>query len=238
MTIGVCATKTTPFQDVAKESYYYDAVNWAVEQGITEGMGDGLFAPGNSCTRAQVVTFLWRHAGKPQPNGNSAAFTDVEPGTWYSDPVAWAVAQGITDGMGEGKFAPDGTCTRGQIVTFLWRYAGKPTVTGAENPFTDVEEGKWYSEAVLWAVSEGITNGVSDTSFAPNDSCTRGQVVTFLYRYDQSLQTEEEFTESTPAETKPVETKPVETDPPETESAETETTTTPPSVGDDGLGWG
>lgn len=181
MGTAVSATQTDSFTDVPADAFYYDAVNWAVEQNITQGMGAGQFRPGATCNRAQVVTFLWRLDGKPATAGENI-FTDVEIDSWYDDAVMWAVEQNITNGIGGSLFQPDGTCNRAQIVTFLWRYAGKPSAN-AENPFTDVEEGSWYADAVAWAVENGITTGLSQTSFGPNEPCNRAQVVTFLYRY-------------------------------------------------------
>lgn len=175
------AAEETAFTDVRKGAYYYDAVLWAVEQDITQGMGGSLFQPEGNCSRAQVVTFLWRLAGKPAAKANTT-FTDVPAGKWYADAVAWAVEQDITQGMGGGLFQPDGNCSRAQIVTFLWRYAGKPAAD-TKTPFTDVPAGKWYADAVAWAVEEDITKGITATTFCPDDTCNRGQVVTFLYRY-------------------------------------------------------
>ena len=172
----------TPFADVARDAYYFRPVLWAVEQGITAGTGTYTFSPDDSCTRAQVVTFLWRSAGSPAPSGSASPFTDVQPGSYYYNAVLWAVEQGITSGTGADTFSPNDICTRGQVVTFLWRFAGSPTVYSASNPFGDVSGSDYYYAAVRWAVKNGITSGVSNTRFAPNDQCTRGQVVTFLYR--------------------------------------------------------
>lgn len=213
------------FDDVAQDAYYFDAVNWAVEQEITQGMGDGLFVPDATCTRAQVVTFLWRLAGTPTPQPPKFMFTDVAVGSWYDEAVLWAVENKVTDGMGEGIFLPDGTCTRSQIVTFLWKYAGKPSAD-AQNPFSDVAEDAWYAEAVLWAVDRGITTGLSETTFGPDAPCTRGQIVTFLYRY-AGIE-DEQPAETEPVETEPNETEPAVTEPIETEPAETEPTQTEP----------
>ena len=211
------------FADVADDAYYFDAVDWAVESGITEGMGDGLFAPDATCTRAQVVTFLWRLDGETLPTSGENSFTDVAAGSWYADAVLWAVEQKVTDGMGDGIFLPDGTCTRAQIVTFLWKYAGKPAADSAENPFTDVNGDDWYAEAVAWAVDRGITTGLTESTFGPEEPCTRAQIVTFLYRYANAE-------EETPPVTEPVETEPVETEPAVTEPAETEPAVTEPTV--------
>lgn len=171
------------FADVPEDAFYYDAVNWAVEEGITNGLTETAFGPGEKCNRAQVVTFLWRLDGMPAASGENT-FSDVADGSWYADAVLWAVEQKVTDGMGVGIFQPDGTCSRAQIVTFLWKYAGRPA-SDAENPFTDVPEEGWYAEAVKWAVEMDITTGISATEFCPDQPCNRAQIVTFLYRYAQ-----------------------------------------------------
>ena len=175
---------TLPFVDVPADAYYYDAVAWAVENKITDGTSDITFSPDAGCTRGQIVTFLWRAAGCPEPKSSVNPFTDVEEGAYYSKAVLWAVENGITDGTGDGTtFSPDLTCTRDQTVTFLWRAAGKPAVT-ADKSFTDVSADAWYATAVAWAVENGITDGTGDgTTFSPADDCTRAQIVTFLYRF-------------------------------------------------------
>ncbi len=170
-----------PFKDVAEGAYYAKAVLWAVSKGITNGMGEGIFCPNDTCTRGQIVTFLWRANGSPEPQSTANPFSDVATDAYYAKAVLWAVEKGITNGTGEGKFSPNAECIREQIVTFLWRSQGKPT-TGSANPFGDVASGTYYYDAVLWAVDRGITNGISATTFAPKDDCTRGQIVTFLYR--------------------------------------------------------
>ena len=171
-----------PFTDVRNGQYYYDAVLWAVENGVTTGTSATTFGPEEGCTRAQVVTFLWRAAGQPAPASSTNPFTDVKPGAYYYNAVLWAVEKGITNGTSDTTFGPDETCTRAQIVTFLWRYEGQPTPTSTNNPFADVRTSAYFGSAVLWAVEKGITNGTSATTFAPEDTCTRAQVVTFLYR--------------------------------------------------------
>ena len=171
-----------PFADVVPGEYYYDPVLWAVDKSITTGVSSSLFAPGRSCTRGQIVTFLWRAAGSPEPRSTENPFTDVNARDYYYKAILWAVEQGITNGMSKTAFAPDKECTRGQVVTFLWRFSGSPAPTSGSNPFGDVETDAYYHNAVLWAVEQGITNGVTATSFAPARSCTRGQIVTFLYR--------------------------------------------------------
>lgn len=175
------AATASAFTDVQKTGeYYYDPVMWATAAGITDGMGNNQFQPNTGCTRAQLVTFLWRAAGEPEPENAKNPFTDVAAGSYYEKAVLWAVEKGITKGVDVGKFAPDQTCTRAQIVTFIYRAAGEPEVTGT-NPFTDVEKNDYY-DAILWAVENGITNGVDDDKFAPDQTCTRAQGVTFLYR--------------------------------------------------------
>ena len=173
---------TVKFEDVPAGAYYEAAVNWAVANGITQGIGKTKFGPDNGCTRGQVVTFLWRSAGSPEPKGAGNPFGDVKDGDYYYKAVLWAVENGVTAGVSKTSFAPDATCTRGQIVTFLWRANGSPEPKSDSNPFGDVSSGDYYYRAVLWAVENGITAGVSKTSFAPGSTCTRGQIVTFLYR--------------------------------------------------------
>ena len=175
---------TVKFSDVADGAFYAEAVAWAVSHDpqVTNGMTETTFAPGAKCTRAQVVTFLWRAAGCPEPTSSNNPFTDVKPGAYYYKAVLWAVENGVTSGMSATSFAPNNECTRGQVVTFLWRAKGKPAPTQTAHKFTDVDAKGFYYNAMLWAVDTGVTNGVSDTMFAPNNTCTRGQVVTFLYR--------------------------------------------------------
>ena len=171
-----------PFTDTLTGLYYSDAVRWAVENGITTGTSSTTFSPGDSCTRAQAITFLWRANGCPSASaGTVNPFTDVPAGQYYTEAVLWAVDKGITAGTSSTTFSPNNTCTRGQIVTFLWRALFRPA-GGASNPFTDVRTGDYFYEPVLWAVQTGVTNGTSSTTFSPNDICTRGQIVTFLYR--------------------------------------------------------
>ena len=167
------------FYDVPNGAYFYEAVKWAVKNGITTGVGNDLFAPEQPCTRAQIVTFLWRAAGSPEPKAMSS-FTDVPASAYYAKAVAWAVENGITNGMTETAFAPNATCTRGQSVTFLY-HALKGTASGSAN-FTDVKSDAFYADAVNWAVANNVTNGTSNTTFSPNADCTRAEIVTFLYR--------------------------------------------------------
>ncbi len=169
------------FTDVHAEDYYYDAVLWAAKEGVTGGTSDTLFAPNAVCTRAQAVTFLWRAAGSPEAKSADLPFTDVPADAYYAKAVAWAVENGVAKGVSETAFAPDATCTRAQIVTFLWRAQKSPTAGGA-NPFTDVPADAYYYNAVLWAVENDVAKGVSETAFAPDDNCTRAQIVTLIYR--------------------------------------------------------
>ena len=168
------------FYDVPNGAYFYEAVKWAVKNGITTGVGNDLFAPEQPCTRAQIVTFLWRAAGSPEPKGTAAGMTDVVSGSYYEKAVAWAIENGITTGTTTSTFSPDATCTRAQSVTFLHR-ALKGTASGSTN-FTDVASDAFYADAVNWAVANNVTNGTSNTTFSPNADCTRAEIVTFLYR--------------------------------------------------------
>ena len=173
--------QTGVFVDVATGSYYEDAVDWAVENGITTGVSANCFGPNGVCTRAQAVTFLWRAAGSPAPRSRTMPFTDVPAGSYYYDAVLWAVENGITKGTSETRFSPDDTCTRAQIVAFLWRSEKSPAA-GTANPFADVKSTAYYADAVLWAVREDITKGTTNTTFSPDADCTRAQIVTFLWR--------------------------------------------------------
>ena len=169
------------FVDVLPGSYYYDAVRWAVSNGITSGTSGITFSPNAACTRAQVVTFLWRAAGSPKPASNVNSFADVPADAYYRDAVLWAVEQGITNGVSEGRFDPNATVTRGQTVAFLYRAAGRPSVSGS-SVFHDVDAGAYYEDAVTWAYQKDITGGTSSSQFSPDTACTRAQIVTFLYR--------------------------------------------------------
>ena len=171
--------ETLDFADVSTDAYYYEAVKWAAKKGITGGTGDGTFNPNGSCTRAHIVTFLWRAAGSPEPK-STVSFADVPAGSYYAKAVAWAVENGITLGTGDGTFSPNATCTRAQSVTFLYRAMGTAPTT--VNGFTDVAADAFYADAVAWAVESGVTNGTSASTFSPNNGCTRTQIVTFLYR--------------------------------------------------------
>lgn len=168
------------FRDVNQSDYYYDAVQWAVEKGITEGTSATTFSPDASCTRAQMVTFLYRAAGSPAPKSTVNPFTDVSANDYYYNAVLWAIENGITTGVSADRFAPGATVSRAQTVTFLYRANGSPAANGAS--FSDVAADEYYANAVAWAVRSGITTGTGNGKFAPNADCTRGQIVTFLYR--------------------------------------------------------
>ena len=174
-------TAETAFPDVPSSAYYAEPVKWAAEKGITSGTKDGGFAPGNTCTRAQIVTFLWRAAGSPEPQTTQTGMTDVSPAAYYAKAVAWAIENGITVGRSDGSFNPNGTCTRANGVTFLYR-AAKAAASGNDAGFSDVAADAYYAAAVQWALENGITNGQSNGLFGPNGACTRAQIVTFLYR--------------------------------------------------------
>ena len=173
--------KISAFRDVSTNAYYYEAVKWAQKKGITSGIGNDLFGPYQPCTRAQIVTFLWRAAGSPEPEGAAAGMTDVAAGSYYEKAVAWAIENGITTGTADGLFAPDASCTRAQGMTFLFR-ASKASADGVP-AFSDVAADAYYAEAVKWATDNGITTGVGGGKFNPNGTCTRAQIATFLYRY-------------------------------------------------------
>ena len=175
--------KENPFVDVKEKDYFYQPVLWAVENGITNGTSKTTFSPNATCTREQAVTFLWRAMGSPEVSGVKNPFVDVKPSDYYYKAVLWAVKNGITQGIDATHFGPNNTVTRGQTVTFMWRAAGSPQVSGVKNPFVDVKSSDYYCKAVLWAVESGITNGMSATTFGPNSGCTREQIVTFLYRH-------------------------------------------------------
>lgn len=185
--VSVPTVPTTPakpeapaFSDVSTGAYYHDAVKWAAEKGITGGTGDGKFSPNRPCTRAQIVTFLWRAAGSPEPQG-AAGFADISAEAYYAKAVAWAVENGVTSGTEDGRFSPDQPCTRAQSVAFLYRAAGAPAVSGGSG-FDDVAESAYYAAAVAWAQANGVTGGLGNGLFGPGNGCTRAQIVTFLYR--------------------------------------------------------
>ena len=169
-----------PFEDVLDGSYYYEAVLWAVENGITVGTSATTFSPELTCSRAHIVTFLWRAANSPSVKTDNP-FTDVAADAYYIDAVLWAVENDITKGTSDTTFSPNMTCTRAQIVAFLWRSEKSPAA-GTANPFADVKSTAYYADAVLWAAKEDITKGTTSTTFSPNADCTRAQIVTFLWR--------------------------------------------------------
>ena len=177
------AVLVNPFRDMPEKGHWaFDAINWAFANGITAGTSATTFSPNAGCTRAQVVTFLWKAAGQPEPTCADNPFTDVAETDYYYQAVLWAAEKGITSGTGAGTFSPNKTCTRAQIVTFLWRSAGSPRPEAELNPFADVNPGSYYEQAVLWAYGASITSGIADGRFAPNQTCTRAQIVTFLYQ--------------------------------------------------------
>ena len=174
------AAEQSPFRDVSASDYYYDAVKWAAEEGITSGTSADLFSPSAPCTRGQMVTFLWRAAGSPSVGG-TLTFTDVSEDAYYAPAVRWAASVGVTSGTGAGRFSPDDPCTRGQMAAFLYRWQQSPAASGS-NPFADVADSDYYYAAVLWAYQKGVTQGVSASAFAPSAPCTRGQMAMFLYQ--------------------------------------------------------
>ena len=171
-----------PFSDVKEGAYYYDAVKWATIRNVTSGTSATTFSPNAGCTRAQVVTFLWRVAGSPEPISTDNPFTDVKTSAYYYKAVLWAAENDITSGTTATTFSPNKSCTRAQIVTFLWRYEKSPEPSASNNPFTDVKTSAYYYKAVLWAAENDITSGTTATSFSPSKTCTRAQTVTFLFR--------------------------------------------------------
>jgi len=184
MAPGVFAADTG-FSDVASDAWCAEAVKWAVDNNITGGIGDGKFGPDQTCTRGQVVTFLWRASGKPGIKAISLtlAYKDVSQSAYYYPALQWATEQKLCSGTGFQTFSPDKVCTRAEMVTFLWRSAGKPLAANRSHSFEDVDKDAYYYEALLWAVEQGITFGTSETTFSPDEGCTRGQMMTFLYRF-------------------------------------------------------
>ena len=166
----------------AAGTWSHDPIDWAVVNEVTNGTDATHFSPNAGCTRAQVATFLWRAAGEPAPTNEETPFTDVAPGQYYTTAVAWAVEQGITKGTSDTTFTPNRTCSRAEIVTFLWRANGEPKANNTYNPFSDVPTGTFYTNAVLWAVEKSVTNGTTPTTFSPTKICSRSEIVTFLYR--------------------------------------------------------
>ncbi len=171
-----------PFSDVSDTAYYYDAVQWLIAQGITEGKTASTFEPNSGCTRAQMVTFLWRAAGCPEPTSSANPFADISSDAYYAKAVLWAVEKGITLGSTATTFDPTATCTRGQMAAFLYRHAGSPAVSG-DHGFNDVAASNYFDSAVVWLLANKITNGTTDTTYSPSNTCTRGQMAAFLYRY-------------------------------------------------------
>ena len=170
------------FSDVKENAYYEIPVAWAVGNKITSGTGSGKFSPSKTCTREQIVTFLWKACGSPEPESMEVTFSDVKPGKYYVKPILWAVENKITGGVGGGKFGVGKACTREQAMTFLWKACGSPEPETTENPFTDVKDGKYYVKPILWAVENKITGGVGGGKFGVGKTCTRAQIVTFLYK--------------------------------------------------------
>ena len=176
------AADGTPFVDIKTTDWFYLPVLWAVENNITGGTSANTFSPDDTCTRAQIVTFLWAAAGKPEPTASKSPFADVKAGDWYYKPVLWAVENDITSGTTATSFSPNIPCSRAQVVALLYKAMGSPAVMSGENPFTDVSDANYYCNAVLWAVENGVASGMSETSFGSNQPCTRAQIATFLYK--------------------------------------------------------
>ena len=174
--------QTNPFTDVPAGKYYTEAVLWAVASGVTKGTTDTTFSPGKACTRAQTVTFLWRAAGSPAPKIAMNPFTDVQAGSYFYNAVLWAVENGVTKGTTNTTFSPGATVSRAQVVTFLYRASGKTVSRTSGTTFTDLRAGAYYQDAVTWAAINGVTSGTTNKTFSPDQVCTRGQIVTFLYR--------------------------------------------------------
>ena len=212
------------FSDVKKSDYYYDAVLWAVAQGVTVGTSKTTFSPDDACTRAQIVTFLWRAAGSPAPTRKSCLFTDVDVDAYYYEALLWALDEGITEGTSATTFSPEAGCTRAQVVTFLYRFAGSPKNPVDRCEFKDVDSVAFYYDALLWALENEVTEGTSATTFSPNATCTRAQIVTFLYRAIGGENTEPDPTEPTEAPTEPTEAP---TEPTEAPTEPTEAPTEP-----------
>ena len=170
------------FTDVPKNSYAYDAVMWAAQEGITRGTGESVFSPYQSCTRAQAITFLWRAYGCPVVSDTENPFHDVKEGTYYHDAVLWAVEKGIVTGYSHDTFTPDAPCTRAQVIAFLWRSMGRPEAAAADLQFSDMKDSDYFTPAIQWAVEKDITNGLGNGTFGQDSPCTRAQIITFLYR--------------------------------------------------------
>ena len=175
-------TAEPTYTDVPETHWAYEAIQAVSKAGLFNGTSATTFSPDASCTRAQMVTFLWRAAGSPKATATTCVFTDVDKDAYYYEALLWAVENGITNGTSATTFSPDASCTRGQMATFLYRNAKSPAVSGT-HAFTDVKADAYYNDAVIWAAAEGITVGTSATTFSPDADCTRGQMVTFIYRY-------------------------------------------------------
>lgn len=183
----ICAGEI--FTDMPAETHWsHKPIDWAWYYGVTGGTGPNSFSPNAKVTRAEAVTFLWAAAGRPEPSSAENPFTDVQEGRYYYKPVLWALENGVTGGKTATSFAPKAQCTRAEIMTFIWTAAGKPAHSLEESPFTDVPEGKYYYNPILWAYENGVTGGTTETTFSPKTVCTRAQVVTFLYRVQELLQ--------------------------------------------------
>jgi hypothetical protein len=172
------------FADMPPKGHWaHDALDWALAKGVSAGSGEGLIGPGGVCTRAQIVSFLWRAAGSPEPASTELPFTDVRPNTYYAKPVLWALEQGLCAGTGAGRFSPGAPCTREQAVCILWRFAGSPEPETEGCPFEDVKPGSYYWKAVRWAAEAGVSSGVSTGRFGVGRGCTRAQILCFLWRW-------------------------------------------------------
>lgn len=169
------------FTDVPDGKFYSTPVLWAIRAGVTSGTDESHFGPKDTCTRGHVVTFLWNMMGQPEPDMNDNPFVDVPEGKFYTKAVLWAYQNNITSGVDDTHFNPKGNCTRAHVVTFLWNAKGQPEPKAEDTPFVDVKPNKFYTKAVLWAYQNGVTSGLDDTHFGTSQTCTRGQVVTFLY---------------------------------------------------------
>ena len=169
------------FEDVEESDYFYDAVRWAVEHGITEGTSDTTFAPKDYCSRGQVITFLWKAMGSPEPQSSSHPFTDIPEDAYYTKAVLWAAEQNIASGTSESTFSPNAPCARAQVMTFLWKLKGQPAATSSAGSFPDVTTADYFYAPVMWAAKEKITTGLIDSRFGAMDQCNRAQVVTLLW---------------------------------------------------------
>lgn len=169
------------FEDVEDSDYYYDSVRWAVEHGITEGTSNTTFAPKDFCSRGQVITFLWKALGSPEPLHSTNPFTDVPSDAYYTKAILWASENGIASGTTDSTFSPEAPCSRAQVMTFLWKMKGQPDPESTESPFPDVTSSDYFYQPVLWASEENITTGLIDSRFGAQDQCNRAQVVTFLW---------------------------------------------------------